>query len=175
MKHIFAILSFSILVSGGCQRSDPVPQTLPIPVHQAPVADPPLVDEKSPEWVLRAFLLAMAERDAEMLGRVGNGEGPIELLLAGSPLNEAQLKEAKRQIEEMRISRLKAGDTIPYPGGGEIKLNEEDVNASRLKLMTPNSPLPFDLQRFDGVWYVNVDPIIAVRKAAAKLRQEDGQ
>ena len=175
MKCTFLLLSCSILVWTGCEKSDPSPKADASSVNQASAVDSSSIDETSPESVLRTFLLGIAERDAETLMRVGNGEGPLELLLAGAPLSEAQLSETKQQIKEMEITQLKPGEAIPYPSGGEIKFDEGDINATRLKLMTPTSPLPFDLQQFDGVWYVNVDPIIAVKKAAAKLRQENGE
>ena len=120
MKHILLLVTFSIVLCAGCDRPDPSPIADQSFVDRSSSVDPPLADETSPESVLRTFLLAMAERDAETLMRVGNGEEPLELLLSGPPLTEAQLIEATKQIDEMDITQLKAGDTFPYPGGGEI-------------------------------------------------------
>lgn len=144
------------------------------PTQQAALKSPvqaPSHDPSSPESILRAFLIGIVEKDHETLIRTGNGEGPLELLLDGETLTGSQLAETISHFETMEITRLRVGDSITFPNGKKIAFGEHDINSHRLKLMVPSNPIAFDLQKFDGTWYVNVDTIIAVRKAADRAKQ----
>ena len=132
-------------------------------------------DESSPEGVLRKFMIAMIDRDVETIMQVGNGDGPLELLLSGAELDEESKASAKEQVEKLVAKRLEVGDTVTFPSGASIELDENDVNESRLKLVFENNPVPFDLLKFDDQWYVNVDPIIAVKKAEKEVRAKRNQ
>lgn len=172
IRNLIKLLLLFALVLGCSQQSNESNSSnrATEPVQQPTTTDSGDSDTTSPESVLRTFLIGMAEKNQEVLIRTGNGEGPMELLLDGDPLTPEQLAAFKKDFETMEITRLKVGDSMTFPGGKRIVFKEHDINPDRLKLMVPANPIAYDLQRFDGIWYVNVDTIIEVRKAAKQLK-----
>lgn len=117
-------------------------------------------------------MVAMTSGDAETLKAVSLDHPDLELLLTGEKLDQARMDDIRNSVNSMPLTKLNVGDTFKIPQGETITVSGEMANENNVLLTSPGSPLPFTLRKVDGVWRVDAESIIAVRKKANQLRQQ---
>jgi hypothetical protein len=132
----------------------------------------PKFPQDSPETAFRSFNLAMLAQDEAALKALTLPAEGFEWLLKGQRIPADKIDEIRPSLEKMEIKRLKAGDKVVLPGNREFTIRTEQVGPDRAVLSTFGSPIPTNVQKVDGVWKVDVRPVIAGRKAADAARKK---
>jgi len=85
---------------------------------------------------------------------------------------EAPDKEtAMKAIVQMELRQMKLGETFRIPGGETvITLDEKHVADDAMMIMPAGSPLPTQLYKEKGNWWVDASQVIAMRKTAELIR-----
>ena len=73
-------------------------------------------------------------------------------------------------FESLSLQALKVGDTFGLPNGKSLNIDESMVHQDRCMLTFTGNPFPIDVQRIDGIWKVNPESFITVRKKAMELQ-----
>jgi hypothetical protein len=126
---------------------------------------------RTPEQTIKAFLIAMFDKDQDAVRRTTLPNPDLALLWQGDALTPAQRAMAMAELESWHFRRLKVGDEVQLPGGKKLVIDEKRVNDRRLMITVTDSPLPFLLVKVGEEWKVDARPVIAGRKAAAAARQ----
>jgi len=129
-------------------------------------------EANSPERVLREFLIAMVENDAETLAQIALPHPNMEVLTsAHEPIPQNERAAIRAQLTQLPIFRLSPGDTVSLPDGRSFEIDGLMVHEDQQWLTFPDNPFPFVLVREQRQWKVNPAPIIAARLAAEEVRQ----
>lgn len=126
---------------------------------------------RTPEDVLKAFMLALFDGDQEAIRRTALPSPDLAVLWQADKLTVGQKAIAVAQINSSRPRRLKVGETVKLPGGKKLVIDANRVNDRTLMIDAFEAPVPFILVKAGDEWKVDASPIIAARKAAAMTRQ----
>lgn len=121
--------------------------------------------------VLREFLVAVMLGDRET-GRkfvLPNPANPI--LWQGEHAPPEAAAKTREYVTAIPLRRVKVGDRVILPDSNELTVDDSQVNADRVLIMTEDSPIPFILVRSGGTWKVDASPVIAGRQAAEAARK----
>lgn len=130
--------------------------------------------ERTPESTVKKFFAAMMDGD-RVAGEAVIVPDPNSAILWASELISGELRAAmKKAVDELTLRELAIGDTVALPGGRELVVTAERVNAQN-KLVVPTlggmpTPTPLPLRKIDGQWRVDAGSLIAARKAASEIR-----
>lgn len=142
-------------------------------VKQAPVKDERLSRE-TPEGTLRVFTLGVMLANEQLIKMtiVPVPDEDLKHLLQKPEGKPPDAKELKERCANMKVRTLKPGDKFRLPGGKELVVTAEEVSDERLVLVLDDSPIPTRLYKAKGFWWVDAEPTIAGRKAAAEARRK---
>ncbi len=73
------------------------------------------------------------------------------------------------KLAKFPLKRLKLGDTVTIPRQKPLVLDETYVNDERAQILAEDAPIPFIVVKVQSEWLVNADPVIAGRRAAARV------
>ncbi len=179
----FVVFFSSILLFSGCQPGTSVgePDSEELNVsdrvslrgtYDRSEAFGNLIDDADPENVLRRFMIATIFGDIEMLEQTALSNEQLALL-ADNFLSPAQRTAAAKQLNIVPIVRLEVGDSFEMPNGDEYVVDESMSNETKQLFNFPGNPIPFELVLNEEAWRVNAAPLIAIRKTANELRNQD--
>ena len=78
---------------------------------------------------------------------------------------------AMKTIVQMELRQMKLGEQFRIPGGETvITLNEKHVADDAMMIMPAGSPLPTQLYKEKGSWWVDATQVITMRKTAELVR-----
>lgn len=128
----------------------------------------------TPEGTLRIFTLGVLLANEQLVNAtiVPVSDEDLAYLLRKPKDAPAPPKELKELCANMKVRALKPGDKFTLPGGKKVTVAEEEVTDERMVLVLDDSPIPSRLYKAKGYWWVDASPVIAGRKAAAKLSEE---
>ena len=127
-------------------------------------------DRSTPEGTLRQLFFAMMRGDNNLLRGVIEpvSNDDFEILSSNQRMDR---EVARSQLLNLKIRKLNVGDTFMI-GKTEMVVNENQVNdRAMLAYLGPDeSAPPFQVNQNMGIWWVNADAMIHMRRAAKKMR-----
>lgn len=159
------------LATIGCDSDPGNRGNIPLPVHDPTTQSPPL-DPNDPESVTRAFLLAVANQDAERIPGLMVPHPDAEWLWNGARLPRETVAMMEHSIRSAPIKRLRPGEEARRPDGSSFVVSRDRVNDARAEVITPFHYQPIVLLFQDGAWKVDATPMIRARKHAAGQPEE---
>ncbi|MEM6334813.1 MAG: hypothetical protein AAF823_15875 [Planctomycetota bacterium] len=119
---------------------------------------------KSPEDVLRAFLLAVAANDPDNLEKFAVKRQRADVLTQGEPASDARHAQLKAHFDNLEFERLSYGDILELPNGTTLRIDATRVNTKRQMLVFEGSAMPFTLVYNDDEKTWRVDPLDLIQR-----------
>jgi hypothetical protein len=134
-------------------------------------------DRSTPEGALRLFFLGMMTGDEDLIRTTIYPINQSEFAYLNSGVSDRVVgSEVHDMVAQMKYERLKAGSIWKMPNSTEMKVPPKmDSDRGVTAYLGPRSrsPIPLQIMKFYGQWWVQPDAVIAVRKAAEKIRNEN--
>jgi hypothetical protein len=95
-------------------------------------------------------------------------QGDLALLMS----NQRPTLSKEIQLQQgaaLQIRHLQPGDVVPLEDGSEFTVPPHELETKNQWLMIQTIPMPLRLHKLEDRWQVDVEPLIAARRAA-KLR-----
>jgi hypothetical protein len=159
--------------AGAMAKAESSPNGRPGPVANVPAGGArSQLKDATPEDALRSFMVDFAEQDEAALRAITLPDPDLDWLLRGQRPPAEAVEQMRSLAAEMKIRRLKPGESFALPKGRTITVSPEEVTEDRAVLLPEGDFFPIRLQRVEGHWKVDARPIIAARKAAEAARQK---
>ena len=127
---------------------------------------------EEPEEAIVKFMLAVMKGDKVALEKSIAPNPEWKILAESRHASEEDLPLLEAQLRLTSYKRLRAGDSFSLGTGKTHVIQAAEITEDRLLIDQKGSPFPFVLVRSNGVWKVDVGPILASRKAAAAARKQ---
>ena len=122
----------------------------------------------TPERAIRWFMVSLLTRDVVGLRAVTLPVDDLELIMPPKPVPPESLDAFKAQVAEMQVRLLKTGEEVKLAGGRTYKVRPEDVGPDRAVVLPEMASYPLVSHKVEGQWRIDVSPIVASVKAAAR-------
>jgi hypothetical protein len=128
-------------------------------------------DRDTPEGTLRLFFYGMMSQNENLLAATSDPISLEDMKLLTDSQGVPPNIDFKKLAEKSPIKRLKAGD-VWRVGTTELKVSpEEDSDRAMIAYLGPAMGPPFRVYKIGGIWQVQTNSIITVRKTAKKLME----
>lgn len=133
----------------------------------------PRLNRDTAEGTLRVFTIGVMMGNEQLIKQTALPLSDEEMKLLttneGAPL--LSVKEIKELCVKMEVKALKAGDKVKLPGGKEAVVTKEEVSDDRMVFVLGDAPVPTRMYKAKGFWWVDPEPLLFARKAAAEKRK----
>ncbi len=130
--------------------------------------------DKDIKSICQKFIRSMLSKNEKGVRSVILPAEDAELLWQGEAPPKGMLEKIDKSIENMVITEPKEGETVMLPDGRSIVMKKGMIGKDKtMILMTlggEKMPIPLMLSKVKGEWKIDASPLIAGRKAAAKVR-----
>jgi hypothetical protein len=122
---------------------------------------------------LKAFLLAMLQRDQKAIEQLTYEHPDRAILWHDTPPPAEILAEAKAQIDSIQFHKVTPGDQILGLDGKPLVVKEGDLKPNQIMLTFAENPIPFFLEQEAGAWRVHATPIITIKRSSLEDAQAE--
>jgi hypothetical protein len=126
----------------------------------------------TPVETVKLFAIALEDRNETAIMALALPNPKMSVLWTDT-LSEED-KVILDRIEKDRLRVLKAGEIIPMEGGNAA-VPAEFATETRVLVYGKTMPYPFVAQRVDGIWKVNVGPLLYAREKEMKQKAAGNQ
>ena len=159
-------ISILVMLGGvgvtGCQ-----PERTAAPDSGTAVIEPERAVESVSAQVALEFFEAIYLQDQATLRRLCLPDADVAALIAGPEPSAQEISRMLREFRAMPVRHARAGETLRFPGLGNVTLTADDLALGRaVVVLEPvgGAPTPIIVVEHQGRWLVDARPFVLARQ-----------